>query len=284
MHAFLPDFEVYTPRSLREALALLNQNNHKPLAGGTDLMVLLAAGNLPAGSYLNVNGLEELGGMEVGKDKVRLGALTTYTEIRRQAILCKEFPNLVAAARQTGALAIQNRGTIGGNIANASPAADSPPALLTYDAEIKLISEKGTRVVPYKDFHLGYKKTLLGTNELIHSVYVPRRFRNWHHYYRKVGARKSQAISKVIIAACALMNKDRIQDIRLSAGSVAPYTLRCFQTEEILRGEKKSQAAIQKAKTMILSEISPINDIRSTAKYRRYVTTQLLEEFLLSLP
>ena len=153
-------------------------------------------------------------------------------------MLQAEFPLLCTAARETGSIATQNRGTLGGNIVNASPAADSPPALLVYDAEIEFISERGARWLPYHGFHTGYKKMLLAPDELLRAVRLPRRTKPWRQYYRKVGTRKAQAISKVCFAGAALVGSGTMRDIRIALGSIAPIVLRAVKTEDALRGKK----------------------------------------------
>src|SRR5690349_16013944 len=182
-------------------------------------MVLLEAGKLDHQNYINIWGLKELRGIEVTDTHVTLGALTSYTEVQANPVLRREFPMLCQAASETGGLAIQNRGTLGGNIVNASPAADSPPALLTYDAEIELVSTGGSRWLPYRGFHTGYKQMLIGPNELLARIRLPRNTRNATHYYRKVGTRKAQAISKVCLAALAKVEDDHIGDVRIALGS-----------------------------------------------------------------
>src|SRR5256884_4890415 len=150
MRAYVPAYQLISPPTLSEALEALSQDHGawKPFAGGTDLMVLLEAGKLPHQNYVNIWNLKELRGVKVTDDQVILGALTTYTEVQSHPVLQTEFPMLCEAARETGGIAIQNRGTLGGNIVNASPAADSPPALLAYDAELELISKSSERRVP----------------------------------------------------------------------------------------------------------------------------------------
>ena len=285
MRAFVPNYQLTTPASLADALALLNREPGvwKPFAGGTDLMVLLEADKLPHLNYINIWGLQELRGIDVTDSHITLGALTTYTEVQSHPVLQGEFPMLCQAASETGGLAIQNRGTIGGNIVNASPAADSPPALLAYDAEIELISTDGTRWLPYRGFHTGYKQMLIGLNELLSRVRMPRNTRGATHYYRKVGTRKAQAISKVCLAALARLDDDQISDCRIALGSVAPIVVRCVQTEDALRGRKPDTGTINSACATLSQEISPIDDIRSTADYRLQVAKNLLNDFLLTL-
>jgi len=285
VRAFVPNYQLTTPASLADALALLNREPGvwKPFAGGTDLMVLLEADKLPHLNYINIWGLQELRGIDVTDSHITLGALTTYTEVQSHPVLQGEFPMLCQAASETGGLAIQNRGTIGGNIVNASPAADSPPALLAYDAEIELISTDGTRWLPYRGFHTGYKQMLIGLNELLSRVRMPRNTRGATHYYRKVGTRKAQAISKVCLAALARLDDDQISDCRIALGSVAPIVVRCVQTEDALRGRKPDTGTINSACATLSQEISPIDDIRSTADYRLQVAKNLLNDFLLTL-
>jgi CO/xanthine dehydrogenase FAD-binding subunit len=246
-------------------------------------MVLLEAGKLPHKNYLNIWNLAELRGIEVSPEHVTLGALTTYTEVQSNPILREEFPMLCQAASETGGLAIQNRGTLGGNIANASPAADSPPALLAYDAALELISVNGARWVKYQDFHTGYKQMIMRADELLARIRLPRASTNLHHYYRKVGTRKAQAISKVCFAATARISEGTVADVRIVLGSVAPVPLRCIKTEDVLRGVKLDRSSIEKAQAVLADEIVPIDDIRSTRDYRLQVSLNLLDDFLQGL-
>lgn len=282
MRSYLPGYELIAPASLAEALALMagEPGGWKPFAGGTDLMVLLEAGNLPHKKFFSLWHLGELKGITVSPQAVTLGALTTYTEVLNHTLLQREFPLLCQAARETGGVATQNRGTLGGNIANASPAADSPPALLVYDAELELVSARGARWVPYPGFHLGYKQMNLGPDELIRSIRLPRIRRPRAHYYRKVGTRKAQAISKVVFASVAEVDAGVVRDLRIALGSVAPTVLRCVKTETALRGKKLDAASIADAQAVLGEEIAPIDDIRSTQNYRRRVSLRLLEDFL----
>jgi CO/xanthine dehydrogenase FAD-binding subunit len=285
MRAYVPSYDLRAPGTLSEALALLAREPGvwQPFAGGTDLMVLLEAGKLPHKRFLSLSKLDDLRGIEVTADFVILGAMTTYAEIQKHPVLQAEFLLLCAAARETGSVATQNRGTLGGNIVNASPAADSPPALLVYDAEIELVSQRGARWLPYHGFHTGYKKMLLVPDELLRAIRLPRRAKPWRQYYRKVGTRKAQAISKVCFAGAALVEGGVIRDIRIALGSVAPLVLRAVKTEDALRGSLITPTVIASAMETLAREIAPIDDIRSTARYRLRVAQNLLEEFLSQL-
>jgi len=246
---------------------------------------LLESGKLPHKNYLNIWNLNELRGIEVTDQHVTFGALTTYTQIQSHPILRSEFPMLCQAASETGGLAIQNRGTLGGNIVNASPAADSPPALLVYDAELELISTSGSRWVSYHSFHTGYKQMLIRPDELLSRIRLPRTPNNLKHYYRKVGTRKAQAISKVCFAALATVDGRQLKDVRIALGSVAPIPIRCVKTESALRNQSITpiNRLLELGKAALAAEISPIDDIRSTADYRLRVSLNLLGEFLSGL-
>jgi len=285
MRSFVPHYRLETPRSLTNALErMANEPNvWKPFAGGTDLMVLLEAGKLPHRQFLSIWKLAELRGVSVSPTHLTIGALTTYSDIRRNEHLSQEFPLLCRAAAETGSVATQNRGTLGGNIANASPAADSPPAMLVYDAELELVSTKGTRRVPFHGFWHGYKKLALREDELIARVHLPRSDNPWREYYRKVGTRRAQAISKVCLAGRARLEAGRVVDVRIALGSVAPIVLRAAQAERILENAALSPALIRSAQEALARDISPIDDIRSTARYRLRVAQNLLAEFCESI-
>jgi CO/xanthine dehydrogenase FAD-binding subunit len=282
MRAYLPAFDLRAPATLAEVLELLAREPGvwHPFAGGTDLMVLLEAGKLTDERFISLWHLDDLRGITVDANTVTVGALTTYSEVLGHPLLQTEFPLLCEAARETGGIATQNRGTIGGNIANASPAADTPPALLAYDAEIELISSSGSRAVSYDRFHTGYKKMDLGPNELIRAVRLPRGRSNWIESYRKVGTRRAQAISKVCFAAAADVTDGTIHQIRLAFGSVAPAVIRARNAERALEGRALGDVSVPAVRAALASDIAPIDDMRSTAHYRGEVAGRLLDEFL----
>ena len=282
MRAYIPNYRVVSPSNLSETLGMLGREPGvwKPFAGGTDLMVLLEAGKLAHQNYINIWSLDELRGIEITDSDVTCGALTTYTQVQANPVLQSEFAMLCQAASETGGLAIQNRGTLGGNIINASPAADSPPALLAYDAELELSSTSGSRWIPYHGFHTGYKQMLMRPDELLTRIRLPRQTSRQLQYYRKVGTRKAQAISKICFAGVASMNDSNLADVRIVFGSVAPVPLRCVKTETSLRGQRIDATTIANAKQTLAQEIVPIDDIRSTKNYRLQVSLNLLEDFL----
>jgi CO/xanthine dehydrogenase FAD-binding subunit len=245
----------------------------KPFAGGTDLMVLLEAGKLPPGKYLSIWQLPELRGIAANSGRVTLGALTTYTQIRRHPTLASEFPLMARAASETGSIATQNRGTIGGNIANASPAGDTLPVLAAADAVVVAKSLAGERRIRFAEFYSGYRTAVLAADELIVGVEIPRiRGRQW---FRKVGTRAAQSISKVVMAAIDGGRGPGAEAPRIALGSVAPVVIRLPRTEAALA----SGASIADAQRQLLDEIAPIDDVRSTAEYRRRVAANLLAGF-----
>jgi CO/xanthine dehydrogenase FAD-binding subunit len=275
------DYELIAPDKLQAVLSLLAEQPGKwlPIAGGTDVMVQYAAGKLPSRKLVSIWNLSELRDIEISPDEIRIGAGCTYTELRAHEIIAREFPLLASAARLTGGIANQNRGTLGGNIANASPAADSLPALLAYDAELILVSVRGERRVPYLDFHTGYKKMRMESDELIRTVSLRRKFSGYLHYTRKVGARNAQAISKVCVAALGLLHRGLIEDMRIAFGSVAPVPVRLTEVERVAKGKPIDAEIVQLARTMATAAIRPIDDIRSTARYRSAVVGNLVGEF-----
>lgn len=285
MRGDVPSFNLVTPPSLQDALKLLADKGAglQPFAGGTDLMVQLESGHLKHKQFLNILSLKELHGIKSHDDYIDIGACETYSQIQKNPDIRKEFPSLIQAGSETGGWAIQNRGTLGGNIANASPAADSPPALLSYDAQIRLLSTNGERWVPYHKFHSGYKVMDLNPGELITTVRLPRTSAGTFHFYQKAGTRLAQAISKVVFAATGRVDAAVVKDVRIALGSVAPITLRCSKTEAVLRGKVIDDGLIDQAAQMLATEITPMDDIRSTKLFRLEVSKNLLRKFLRGL-
>lgn len=282
MRSYIPSFDLRVPDTLAEVLELFAEGpgTWQPFAGGTDLMVLLEAGRLEHKNYVSVSTLRELRTIDVTDGGVSVGAASTFTEILRHPVLAAEFPMLCAAAAETGGVANQNRGTLGGNIANASPAADSPPALLAYDAELEIVSRRGSRRLPYERFHTGYKKVDLAPDELIRAIFLPRRTRPRRQVYRKIGTRRAQAISKVCFAGAIEVEGGIVTDARVAFGSVAPTVVRARRAEDALRGKPLDRETVAAARDAVAADISPIDDIRSTARYRAWVAANLLEDLL----
>jgi CO/xanthine dehydrogenase FAD-binding subunit len=286
MRAHPAEYELVAPGTLPAVLQLLadEPSTWLPIAGGTDVMVLYAAGKLLARKLVSIDRLPELRSIEITPTEIRIGAACTYTDLRRNTVVAQEFPLLTRSAAWTGGIANQNRGTLGGNIANASPAGDSLPVLLAYDADLILVSAKGPRRIPYRTFHTAYKKSLLASDELIQTICLRRNFADYTGYVKKVGARNAQAISKVFFAALGRSSNGTMQDVRLAAGSVGPIPIRLLKTEQALTGQIIDNSISNAACNVLAQEIQPIDDIRSTARYRTVVLCNLLREFLQSLP
>ena len=282
MRSDAAQFDFVAPGSLDAVLSLLAESPGEflPIAGGTESMVSFGAGRLEAKKLVSLWGMKGFRFINATDETLTIGAGSTFTDIRRHPIIASDFPMLAQAASWTGSIANQNRGTLGGNIVNGSPAADSPPALLAYGAELELISIRGSRKVAYDGFHLSYKKTALAVDELVYAIHLPRRFESYVQHVRKVGTRNAQAISKVAIAALALMADGVIEDIRIGAASLRETPIRCAGVENVLLGKRISQQTIHAARAALAKEILPIDDIRSTARYRAAIAGNLLEEFL----
>ncbi|HEU5250054.1 MAG TPA: FAD binding domain-containing protein [Thermoanaerobaculia bacterium] len=268
MRTALSRLELLQPRTVREALRMMRDEGPLvPLAGCTDVYVNLNFGTLPARRYIDLWPLEELREIRLTGGTLSIGALATYTQIIRSALVRRRLPILSAAAQEIGGLQIQNRGTLGGNVANGSPAGDALPVLAVADATLLLASALGQRRVPFNSFYTGYRRSVLRPDELIAAIEIPRvEGRQW---FRKVGTRAAQAISKVVMAA---VRSDRP---RLSLGSVAPTVVRLTRTEAALAGG----VPIAEVRAILEAEIHPIDDLRSSAEYRRRVSGNLLERF-----
>ncbi len=268
MRTPLSELTLLRPRSLREALRLLRDDAPlAPLAGCTDVYVGLNAGTLAERRFLDIWGLRELRGIRREGARLVIGALSTYTDLLRSRLVARQLPMLAAAALDVGGPQVQNRGTLGGNVANGSPAGDTLPVLAVAEATVVLISAEGQRRVPFTGFYTGYRQSVMRKDELIAALeFEPLGGRQW---FRKVGTRAAQAISKVVMAGL------RASPPRLALGSVAPTVLRLPRTEAALA----SGAGLPEALRLLEGEIAPIDDLRSTAAYRRHVAGRLLARF-----
>ena len=277
---------IETPRSLADAFALLATSTADdqltPIAGGTDVMVRIT-GEIgePPGRLLDLWRLDELRGISADGDAISIGALTTYTDIRRSPPIREHLPALVDAAATIGAAQIQNRGTLGGNIANASPAGDTLPVLLALDAEMVLGGPRGERTIPASEFWVAYRRTALRPDELILRIRIPVRGGR-EARFRKVGTRRAQAISKVVIAVSwrEVPGSPAWADVRVALGSVADRPIRSGAAEIALEGHAPTPEAADRAAEALAAEIHPIDDVRSTAEYRRVVAARALHRIV----
>jgi CO/xanthine dehydrogenase FAD-binding subunit len=244
-----------------------NEEAVTPIAGCTDVYVSLNFGTVKQTRFMNLWRLKELRGVDRRGGRLRIGALTTYTELIHSPLVGRSLPMLVAAAREIGGRQIQHRGTIGGNVANASPAGDTLPVLAVADAVVELVSARGSREVPFVSFYTGYRQSVALPDELIAAFhFAPLSGTQW---FRKVGTRAAQAISKIVVAGLAGERP------RLAAGSIAPTVVRLTHTEAALAAGH----SVADAQRAMLADIAPIDDIRSTAEYRRRVAANLVAQF-----
>ena len=266
---FAPDaLALERPRSLKQALALLAEDaSLTPVAGCTDVFVALNFGSQRGRRFLDLWPLDELRGIEESKGVLRIGALTSYTEIIQSRQVQRRVPMLVASAKEVGGAQIQNRGTLGGNIANASPAGDALPVLAAANAQIVLRSARGTRTVAFDSFYTGYRTSVRAADELITAIEIPRI--DGEQWWRKVGTRRAQAISKVMIAGV------RGSRVRIAFGSVGPTVVLARRAADVLEHGGSLDAAVE----ALHAEIAPIDDVRSTGAYRAAVAANLLKEF-----
>ena len=273
---------VASPRTLPEAYALLADAPHRPMAGGTDLLVeLTGERGAPPERVLDIWHLDELRGIALQGDALMIGALTTYAEVRRSTLVAEFLPALADAAGTIGAAQIQNRGTIGGNAANASPAGDTLPLLLACDAELIAGSARGERTLAARDFWPAYRRTALAPDEILLRISFPLAV-DRQVGFRKIGTRRAQAISKVVMALSWRVGDDGSawRDVHLALGSVAATPIRAPRTEAVLEGATPTEAAADRAASTLASEINPIDDVRSSADYRRAVAARVLHRLL----
>ncbi|MEM9488677.1 MAG: FAD binding domain-containing protein [Myxococcota bacterium] len=282
--------EYIRPGSLDQALAARSAHpDFAVLCGGTDLLVAANKQPIPPG-IIDLFGLQSLCGVcrtgaapgDDRGDTIVIGAATTYADIIGSELCQRELPALVAASREIGALQIQARGTVGGNIATSSPVGDSLPVLLALDASIEVASLRGRRQVPYSEFCTGYRQTALAEDELIAAIRIPMPDPDAVQVWRKVGPRRAQSISKVMMAAVARVDSARIAEIRIGLGAVADRPIRAYRTEAAVRGAEPGTAAAA-ARAALAEEIRPIDDVRSTARYRLRIAQNIVARFVASL-
>ena len=272
------------PRSLDEAVRFLSDDPALvPTAGCTDLMVRGPEALHRMDRVLDLLEIAEMRGIRENGGGIEIGATTTFTEIGRSPAIRAAFPALAQAAGQIGGWQIQNRATLGGNIANASPAGDSLPVLLALDAMVIAAGAGGLREIPYADFHTGYRKTALQAGEIVVRVRLPFLPAGGFQAFRKVGTREAQAISKVVVAMAGRIEEGRIADPRLAAGSVAATPVRLRAAEEAVRGMAPGSETAEKAGREAAREVTPIDDVRSTAEYRRFALERVVRRMVLGI-
>ena len=276
------NLQIVVPENFNEALKL-KQQGVIPIAGGTDILAQMAAGVVPRNKLMSISNLQEMKQIEEVSDTIRIGSLVTHSEIVNSDLINKYLPALVAAASSIGAKQIQNSGTIGGNIANASPAADLPPVLLAADTSIELASLNCHRFIDYSTFHTGYRKMEMVSDELIVAVQIKKLSKGEKEKFVKIGTRKAQAISKVSGAFRVKVVNNLIEDIKIAYGSMAATPLRLYKVEDLLKNKELNKENIQHAIDLVKKSMIPIDDVRSTAQYRSHVSSEMLRQFLLEL-
>lgn len=271
------------PKNLAETLKLVGRHpDYEILAGGTDICVRMNSGILKPAGLINIWGLSELKGIKEDGNFIEIGALATHSEIINSNLINKYLPALSDACMTIGAVQIQNRGTIGGNVMNASPAGDTLPVLLAYDADVETANKESKRSIKFSEFYKGYRKTALKNDEIVLKFRIKKTGPCEKSAFIKIGTRKAQAISKVM--GCFVVAGPRagqkIKSIAIAFGSVAPIPIRTPETEKFLTGKMLTEKVIQKAVDLVKKEVTPIDDIRSTAEYRRHIAGVLLKRFL----
>lgn len=271
------------PTSLEDALSARAQHpDYLLLSGGTDVMVGVLHRD-PVPGVIDLFGLDGLVGIEADATRVRIGAGTTYAALLRSDEIRMLLPALHECVREIGAVQIQERGTLGGNMATSSPVGDTLPVLLALDAVVELASSEGARRVPYAEFCTGYRTTVMKPDELIAAIEIPTPHADLVQYWRKVGTRKAQAISKVMLAGAARLEDGTIVHARLGIGAVADRPIRLTQAEQVMEGQAPSAALAEQVSAAVRSAITPITDVRSTEEYRLEVACRLAARFVLRL-
>ena len=272
------------PRSLDEAVRYLVEDPALvPTAGCTDLMVRGPEALHRMDRVIDLLGVPELRGIREFEGGLEIGATTSFSEIRRSVAVRAAFPILAEAAAVVGGWQIQNRATLGGNMANASPAGDSLPVLLALDAVVVAAGAQGFREIPYAEFHAGYRQTALRPGEIVARVRLPWLPSGAVQAFRKVGTREAQAISKVVVALAGRIEEGKIADLRLAAGSVAAMPVRLRAAEAAVRGLPSGSETADLAGREAAREVTPIDDVRSTAHYRRFALERVVRRLMIEI-
>jgi carbon-monoxide dehydrogenase medium subunit len=282
-HIMPVQFEYHAPTSLREALELLSKHGGEaaPLAGGTDLLVKMKQRLVEPRHVINIKNVPELSGIEERGDEIHIGAATKLRAIEKSEIVRARLPLLQEAVRTLGSVQIRNMATIGGNLCNASPAADTATALLALDAKAHMVSSEGTRTVPLEEFFTGPGRTVLKQNELLAEVSSPRLPEDCGTAFIKIG-RTSLDVATVNVAVMLRLEGEVVGDCRIALGAVAPTPIRVHRAEEVLKGKELTDETLKTAARIASESIKPITDIRATADYRKQASETLLRDALMT--
>jgi xanthine dehydrogenase FAD-binding subunit len=282
----ISEIDVVTPKSVSECLEILqgNKGSYRLLAGGTDAVVRMKDGKWRPDLWINIKDIQELNGIKLVNNEIHIGPLTTHTDLIHSPLLKEKADVMVAAAKQVGAIQIQNMGTIGGNLGTASPAGDLIPTLFVLDARIELSSLHHTREVPIEEFFIGPGKTVMNSDEMVTKIIVRPQGDNEIGFFEKLGPRKAQAIS-IVNCACSLQLDESGNCLagKIAFGSVAPTVIRAKKCESLLNLAKLDEQLIDNLGELAWKEVMPISDIRASAIYRRDMAKALLKRGLFRL-
>ncbi len=272
----MQEFEFLQPQSIDELTAMLSESGGRLVAGGTDVIPKMRHNLFSASTLVDLSRVDDLKFIHQEDGVIMIGACVTHQEIAESALLASVNPALVTASASVGCVQTRNRGTLGGNIANASPAADAVPALFVYDAQVHAHSSSGTREIPIVEFSDGPGNTVLGNDEFIHHISFSRLSGAWGSAFQKMGKRNGMAIAVVSAATAIVLDESgTISDAKIALGSVAPTVVRSPKAESILIGQEPTPELVKKAAGACAADISPISDVRSTADYRRHAAVVL---------
>jgi carbon-monoxide dehydrogenase medium subunit len=278
----MQEFDFFRPGSLGELVKILDETGGCVVAGGTDVIPRMRRNLFSASTLVDASNVTELGFIEEQDGQIVIGAMTTHQEIADSDLIRSANPALAAAAASVGCHQTRHRGTLGGNIANASPAADTVPPLLAFDAKVRLLRKDGERTMPLCEFLVDPGKTKLMPGELIHSVTFSHLSGAWGAAFQKLGKRNGMAISVVSVAAAVVLDvSGMVLDARIALGSVAPTVVRSPRAEKMLVGREAGPRVVEDAADAVVTDISPISDVRSTAEYRRHAARILTRRVLL---
>lgn len=276
----LPKFDYFSPSSLAEAFTLLKdyQGRASLLAGGTDLLVKMKKRAALPVAIIDLNRIAELSFIEVADDHLHIGGLTRLAVISQSPVVKEKATALAEAINVLASAQIRHRATIGGNLCNASPAADTAPPLLALEASVKLKSADGERTVPLSQFFLGPEQTVTKADELVAAIIIP--LQEGASTFIKLGRRKAFTLSIASAAAFARVNNGKFEEVRVALGAVAPTPIRGRKVEDALKGKSASEENIEKAAELVKQECRPISDIRASAEYRREMSYALTKRAL----
>jgi len=276
-------FQFFKPKNLNEAILLLSDLQDKNvmiLSGGTDFIPKWKDGIIKPDFVVEIFGIDDLKEVNIGEQEIFIGSAVTFSEMLESETLKKNVPVLIEAVSKIGSPQIRSRATIGGNVANASPAGDSIPPLYVLDAKVSIASNSSERIISIEDFFIGPGKSVLNKAEIIKGFFVRKMTEKEKGRFLKIGQRYAMAISKVSVTALWELDSDKIKKIKIAYGAVSPTVIRAYKTEEFLSGKEISGDVIKEAMKIVSEEVFPITDIRSTKEYRREVAGILLKRVL----